>query len=809
VRRRAAALAPILSALGLALALAALPRAAAADPWYVHHDNARRALETGDWRRAVEEINQAIERRGDSGIRVRTYGMRVADYLPYLTLGIAYYRLGHHDAALEAFDTEERLGVVQGSEEALAELERYRGLAAAARDEAGAGEQRRAAEQRAAEILAGSLTEARDLERRGLLDEAMAALARGLAVAPEDAEATALMAGLRERAAARERERREEREAADDLARAREHLERGEPRPAAALLRRVLGIQASDEARRLLDRAQQAIVAEVEEEHRGEQAAEALAGARRLGGEGRTEEALERLEVALALAPGDAEAAALRARLIAERDAARAEAELTETLEAAEGHLAAGRFEVALAAANRALALERGNPRALEVVRRGYAEISRRLLATGAGESVPPAIRFADRRLERDGELAERVDDPDFRLTGVAIDGTPVTIAIEDAGAGTSGGGEVAATTASQPIGDYFVTEFAATLRLPAGRTVLAVTATDAGGLSARSEYVVIYRRPWFLAPWAWAAAAGVPLLVAGALLTARARRRRRLRRRRFNPYIAGGPVFDEALFYGRERLIQRVLETVHTNSLLLHGERRIGKTSILHQLRRRLEALDDPEYRFHPVYVDLQGTPEERFFATLADQVFETLGPPAADPGATPRAPALARPGYDHHDLMRELQGLIRELQAASAERIKVVLLIDEVDELNDYDPRVNQRLRSLFMKRFAESLAAVVAGVRIRREWEREASPWYNFFEEIEVEAIAPEAARELVLGPIRGVFRVEAGAAERIVEAAGGKPYAIQRRCLALVNRLHEQNRRTITLADVEAVEGEGGW
>jgi hypothetical protein len=254
-------------------------------------------------------------------------------------------------------------------------------------------------------------------------------------------------------------------------------------------------------------------------------------------------------------------------------------------------------------------------------------------------------------------------------------------------------------------------------------------------------------------------------------------------------------------------------LKSVHTNSLLLHGERRIGKTSILHQLRHRLETLDDPEYRFHPVYVDLQGTPEERFFATLADQVFDTLGPLTGNgAGQAPepaRAPALSCPGYDHHDLLRELHGLIAALQAASDRRVKVVLLIDEVDELNDYDPRVNQRLRSLFMKRFAESLAAVVAGVRIRREWEREASPWYNFFEEIEVAPIAPEDARELVLGPIRGVFRVEAGVAERIVEASGGKPYAIQRRCLALVNRLHERGGRTITLADAEAVEREGGW
>ena len=91
----------------------------------------------------------------------------------------------------------------------------------------------------------------------------------------------------------------------------------------------------------------------------------------------------------------------------------------------------------------------------------------------------------------------------------------------------------------------------------------------------------------------------------------------------------------------------------------------------------------------------------------------------------------------------------------------------------------------------------------MRIRREWEKETSPWYNFFEEIEVDAIPPAEARRLVLEPLRGTFRFAPGAAERIVAASGGKPFQIQRRCLALVQRLHEEGRRTITLADVEAL------
>ena len=87
-----------------------------ADLWYQHYQRAEEALEAERWEEAVEELNQAIQRRGDSGVRVRTYGMRTTDYLPYMKLGMAYLALGQEEAALQAFDTEERLGAIEASE---------------------------------------------------------------------------------------------------------------------------------------------------------------------------------------------------------------------------------------------------------------------------------------------------------------------------------------------------------------------------------------------------------------------------------------------------------------------------------------------------------------------------------------------------------------------------------------------------------------------------------------------------------------------------------------------------------------------
>ena len=134
---------------------------------------------------------------------------------------------------------------------------------------------------------------------------------------------------------------------------------------------------------------------------------------------------------------------------------------------------------------------------------------------------------------------------------------------------------------------------------------------------------------------------------------------------------------------------------------------------------------------------------------------------------------------------------------------KIKLVLLIDEVDELNDYDPRINQKLRSLFMKSFAENLIAVVSGVEIKKQWEKEGSPWYNFFEEIEVKPLGEQEARNLVERPIRGIFSLDKGIADRIVSMTDGKPYLIQKVCISLVTRLHKERRNRITAEDLEVV------
>ena len=634
---------------------------------------------------------------------------------------------------------------------------RYRVLLEDAQAQAAA-----AAQARIREIVEQSLEEARQLATAGELAEAMSALDQALAVAPNDIDATSLMNQLRQRFAEQEDERQRRQKAAELVAEARVMLDGGRYDEASRVLRRALYLDATEEIQALLDMAQENLVGDVDADNS-------------IGSE----------EV------GDLESEAARIRL----------ARIEQLLAEGESDINNGAPEDALSAANMVLSLDPGNKVALAQVAQAYAMISERLLGTRPTGNLPPAVRFVDLREESDdGGLVETTRKPSFRLNGVVIDTSPVEVGFVD-----SIDNPVAAKINSQPLGDFYITEFSMETEISPGSSTFRLVATDSEGMSSSSEYQVVYVRPFFLAPWFYA----LGLLIAAAALAVpfwrRHRRRERLRKRKFNPYVAGAPVLDEDMFFGRQELVDRILQTVHNNSLLIYGERRIGKTSIQHQLKKRLEQLDDPGYAFFPVYIDLQGVPEERFFQTIAEDVFQELAPVVGGLESTYKTTAE----FSHRDFIRDIRAVLRKLQDGTTKQVKLVLLIDEVDELNAYDPRINQKLRSLFMKNFAENLVAVVSGVEIKKQWEREGSPWYNFFEEIELQPFTQSEARDLIERPIAQVFSLDDGVVDRIISLTGGRPYLIQKLCIALITRMHEQHRRKISMTDVVAVSSTGDF
>jgi len=314
----------------------------------------------------------------------------------------------------------------------------------------------------------------------------------------------------------------------------------------------------------------------------------------------------------------------------------------------------------------------------------------------------------------------------------------------------------------------------------------------------------IIRRPPLYQTTPFWTVLGSALLVVAGAIVGNRLIKYRITFINRYNPYIAGAPIRNEEMFFGRRQLLERILRTLPNNSLMVYGPRRIGKTSVQYQLLRLLKARQDPDYHFAPVFIDLQGVPEEIFFAHLIEEVREQLGEEIA--AAVP-APA-DRQKYGHRELANDLRSVINILQSRlpANKKVRLVFLIDEVDALNRYSERTNQRLRAIFMKSFSENLVAVLTGSNIRKEWESESSPWYNFFEQAPMPALSRDEALQLIHAPVKGFFKFAPEAADKIWEASQGRPFVIQKFCVRLVNRAIEQRRRTIAAADVEAVRND---
>lgn len=343
------------------------------------------------------------------------------------------------------------------------------------------------------------------------------------------------------------------------------------------------------------------------------------------------------------------------------------------------------------------------------------------------------------------------------------------------------------------------------------GENEIAVTATDVDAdqhirtLSRR----VIRAQPLYRTLPFWFAAGAVALLLTGSLVALRLIKNRIAFLHRYNPYVAGAPIRDEAMFFGREQLVERILRTLPNNSVMVYGPRRIGKTSLQYRLQRRLLDADHPEYHFVPVMIDLQGVPESHFFAHLIDEVRDQV------PSARQRlASRVQGEDYSQRQFARHLRQMIDALQqqlqtdsdGRGHKQVRLVLQMDEVDELNRYSERTNQQLRAVFMKAFSENLVAVMTGSRIREQWESESSPWYNFFEQVPMPLLTREEALALIHRPVAGFYRFEPAAAEKIWLASGGQPFVIQKFCVRLINLAIDARHRKITSADAEAVSKE---
>ena len=778
----------------LVLALGAPSVQAAPRSWYAYYLDARdKHIPAKRWKNALEELEQAVKLKPDSVLNEQTYGLNFEDYLPYFYEGKCHFALGDFNSAMRMFNIEEKAGKIQQRAELWKELRRLRAEADANQRGVDTAEKVRTLTQEVAKLR----LRATELHKAGNYDEALKLLAQA------EGTAKVLDAGTQGEIATATQRIRDEKTRVEEATRRTQRIEKamadglkllqeGNPPEAKLKFEAVLAQDPSHEgALEGRRRAEAEILASTTKENR-----EALLQqGRSLFEAGRYEDAQRPLAEAAA-DPSATEAQALLARARSYVEGIQKQKEIRsradQLLSEAEKLIEKRLFPDAYVRLGSALELEPENVRARD-----------RLLSVGRliGEETlnrlfpnqPPVLTF----FVPSGEgkvITTSAEGPRIEVVGAALDDRGLS--------------RIQFLQGGKVIADLDLLDslprkqdLRRTFDLAKGPNELKVIATDSLGATQEQAFLVtrtplIYERAWFF-PSAVASSAAI----IGLGLAVQRTRRRRAVRNRFNPYIAGAPVLEDDMFFGRHKLLARIMNVLHHNSLMITGERRIGKTTLLHHLRKALEHDEGTDYQFFVVSTDLQGVPESGFFDAVMSDVADQL--PLRPETREALRFRRGREWYDGRDFSHDLQRVVEDLTVRTPKKVKLALLIDEVDVLNEYSERVNQRLRSIFMKTFSEHLVAIMSGVGIKRIWKSEGSPWYNFFDEIELTAFSREEGEALIRQPVEGVFRWAPEAVEAILAYSELKPYIIQKFCIHAVNQMLEEGRTTITAADVEAV------
>lgn len=268
------------------------------------------------------------------------------------------------------------------------------------------------------------------------------------------------------------------------------------------------------------------------------------------------------------------------------------------------------------------------------------------------------------------------------------------------------------------------------------------------------------------------------------------------------NPYIAGNPVTGKAMFFGRQDVFVWVRENLigkhQDHVLVIHGERRTGKTSILYQMRHHLPST------YLPVLIDLQGLSMKRmdhFTWELAYTIQRTL---RRDYGIdlTP----LSRETFLSNPRAQFEEVLLEEIKEALGDR-HVLLMFDEAHLLQE---QVAQgELEADVFPFFARLMGEYgflnflfVSGAKLET-MRREFADLFQTALYREISFLDRDDAIALISEPVSEIVDYDIGALNRILSITSGHPYYVQLFCHALFARWMQTQTHSITSADLDAV------
>lgn len=270
-------------------------------------------------------------------------------------------------------------------------------------------------------------------------------------------------------------------------------------------------------------------------------------------------------------------------------------------------------------------------------------------------------------------------------------------------------------------------------------------------------------------------------------------------------PYVTGTPLQTSHTFVGRQDVFdfvrEHLLGAYQNNVIVLHGQRRTGKTSILYRLGEVLAQ------SHRCVLIDMQGKAargEVDFLYSVADDIAYTLENQGITVELPPRQEFEQSPEFFFRS--RFLRGVYDALGDKN-----LLLMFDEFEELQKrvqdgkLTPDIFPYLRNLMQHE--RKVDFVFAGTHKLEELASEYwSILFNIASYKRISFLTQDEVARLVTEPV-APFGLEYDplAIERIYQVAAGHPYFTQLICHEMVVHHNETRRSYLTTTDIDAVLG----
>ncbi|OUL37809.1 hypothetical protein BV372_00150 [Nostoc sp. T09] len=263
------------------------------------------------------------------------------------------------------------------------------------------------------------------------------------------------------------------------------------------------------------------------------------------------------------------------------------------------------------------------------------------------------------------------------------------------------------------------------------------------------------------------------------------------------NPYIIGRPIYEPELFFGREDLFNFVQDNLNKRAqvILLHGQRRIGKSSVLSQIPNFITL---EQFLFVPL--SLEGKSQKSLSEVLhelARDIIDYLELSYLQ---------VALPSK--RDLEEDAQIFFNNFLPQIYQVIdgkNLVLLLDEFDVLGDSneDSAVSHFFPCLQSIVYWHKELFIIPVVGRQLDDMPNLLSLFRQAPHREIGLLDRHSTERLIVKPAEGILRYEPDAIEAIWELSAGHPYFTQVICFALFSEARDEQRWQVNRQDVENI------